>query len=70
VGASEEKIREVLDGSLPSLGLGPALGTFGPSSAGSIKERVERLERVIAMHREALLLAGREIDELRAKLDG
>jgi hypothetical protein len=66
--SSEEKIGETLDRAFHT-SFGIPVKDFLPP-AGSIEDRVGMLEGQLAMLREALLLAGREIDDLRASRDG
>jgi hypothetical protein len=61
--SSEEKIAEALD---RAFGTGlPVRAGFLPTASGNVEEQVAVLEGRVAMLREALLLAGREIDDVR-----
>jgi hypothetical protein len=67
--STEAKIQAILDRAMPPLGTLP-VSNIGPTPAGTPEDRIAMLEGRAQLAFEALLLASREIDDLRKRLDG
>ena len=65
--SAEEKIKETLEQKEPPAYAGVPL-TPSPASPESVESRMTRLELTVRALREALLVAGREIDDLGDKV--